>query len=167
MPTPWADIPTVSIQPTSGVLLSFLALKIELWFPSSQSLAVKVVHVRRFLYASPTITICFLHGKFVLWIKEPSFRLQGQYFLDSITLRNVSDQFIQPVVESAVTRLLVAIKQLLESLTLWSTLNMTEEQVSDVYVKLGNEFNAAVSAFTAFDIDMSCVLYIYYNLTCI
>ncbi|EGN95032.1 hypothetical protein SERLA73DRAFT_170917 [Serpula lacrymans var. lacrymans S7.3] len=62
---------------------------------------------------------------------------------------------IQPAVESAVTRLLVAIKQLLESLTLWSTLKMSEDQVSDVYVRLGNDFNAAVAAFGAFNIDMS------------
>ncbi|KAG1864869.1 actin interacting protein 3-domain-containing protein [Suillus subluteus] len=54
-----------------------------------------------------------------------------------------------PAVESAVTRLLVAIKQLLESLTQWSTGKMDEIQVSDVYVRLGNDFNAA------FNIDMS------------
>ncbi|KIJ65100.1 hypothetical protein HYDPIDRAFT_27824 [Hydnomerulius pinastri MD-312] len=60
-----------------------------------------------------------------------------------------------PAVESAVTRLLVAIKQLLESLTLWSNLQMSESQISDVYVRLGNDFNAAVAAFAAFNIDMS------------
>lgn len=60
-----------------------------------------------------------------------------------------------PAVESAVTRLLVAIKQLLESLTQWSTGKMDENQVSDVYVRLGNDFNAAVAAFAAFNIDMS------------
>ncbi|KAG1899495.1 actin interacting protein 3-domain-containing protein [Suillus fuscotomentosus] len=60
-----------------------------------------------------------------------------------------------PAVESAVTRLLVAIKQLLESLTQWSTGKMDEIQVSDVYVRLGNDFNAAVAAFAAFNIDMS------------
>ncbi|EJD47884.1 AIP3-domain-containing protein [Auricularia subglabra TFB-10046 SS5] len=63
-----------------------------------------------------------------------------------------------PAVESAVTRLLVAIKQLLEALTLWSTLKMTENQVSDVYVRLGNDFNAAVAAFGAYGIDMSELL---------
>lgn len=56
--------------------------------------------------------------------------------------------------ESAVTRLLVAIKQLLEALTLWSQLKIDETQVSDVYVRLGNDFNAAVAAFAAFGIDM-------------
>jgi 3'-phosphoadenosine 5'-phosphosulfate sulfotransferase len=56
-----------------------------------------------------------------------------------------------------VTRLLVAIKQLLEALTLWSTLKMSETQVSDVYVRLGNGFNEAVAAFLASDIDMSYV----------
>ncbi|KAF5383755.1 hypothetical protein D9615_003506 [Tricholomella constricta] len=60
-----------------------------------------------------------------------------------------------PAVESAVTRLLVSIKQLLEALTLWSTLKMDENQVSDVYVRLGNDFNAAVAAFAAFNIDMT------------
>ena len=65
-----------------------------------------------------------------------------------------------PQVESAVTKLLVAIKQLLESLTFWSTGKMDETQVSDVYVRLGNDFNAAVAAFTTYNIDMRCVLYL-------
>ncbi|KAG2040163.1 actin interacting protein 3-domain-containing protein [Suillus americanus] len=60
-----------------------------------------------------------------------------------------------PAVESAVTRLLVAIKQLLESLSQWSTGKMDKIQVSDVYVRLGNDFNTAVAAFSAFNIDMS------------
>ncbi|KAL0953330.1 hypothetical protein HGRIS_004575 [Hohenbuehelia grisea] len=63
-----------------------------------------------------------------------------------------------PAVESAVTRLLVSIKQLLEALTSWSTLQFDENQVSDVYVRLGNDFNAAVAAFGAFNIDMSELL---------
>lgn len=58
------------------------------------------------------------------------------------------------------TRLLVSIKQLLEALTLWSTTKMDEGQVSDVYVRLGNDFNAAVAAFAAFNIDMSYVGYL-------
>jgi hypothetical protein len=32
---------------------------------------------------------------------------------------------------------------------------MSEIQVSDVYVRLGNGFNEAVAAFAAFNIDMS------------
>ncbi|KAH9918822.1 hypothetical protein B0H21DRAFT_702325, partial [Amylocystis lapponica] len=63
-----------------------------------------------------------------------------------------------PAVESAVTRLLVSIKQLLEALALWSKQEMSELQVSDVYVRLGNDFNAAVAAFTSFNIDMSELL---------
>jgi hypothetical protein len=57
-------------------------------------------------------------------------------------------------VESAVTRLLVSIKELLESLTSWSKLKVDETYVSDVYVRLGNDFNEAVAAFAAFGIDM-------------
>ncbi|KAG1864863.1 actin interacting protein 3-domain-containing protein [Suillus subluteus] len=60
-----------------------------------------------------------------------------------------------PAVESVVTRLLVAIKQLLESLTQWSTGKMDKIQVSDVYIRLGDDFNAAVAAFSAYNIDMS------------
>ncbi|KAF6761671.1 bud site selection protein 6 [Ephemerocybe angulata] len=60
-----------------------------------------------------------------------------------------------PAVESAVTRLLVSIKALLESLTQWSQSRVDENYVSDVYVRLGNDFNAAVAAFAAFNIDMA------------
>jgi hypothetical protein len=51
-------------------------------------------------------------------------------------------------------RLLIAIRQLLEALTLWSNDNATEQQVSDVYVRLGNDFNSAVAAFSKYNIDM-------------
>lgn len=59
--------------------------------------------------------------------------------------------------ESSVTRLLVATKQLLESLTDWSHGKVDEVGVSDVYVRLGNDFNAASLAFTREGIDMRCV----------
>jgi len=57
--------------------------------------------------------------------------------------------------ESTVTRLLVATKQLLESLTDWSQGKIDEGGVSDIYVRLGNEFNAASLAFTKEGINMS------------
>ncbi|KAK0434627.1 bud site selection protein 6 [Armillaria borealis] len=60
-----------------------------------------------------------------------------------------------PAVESAVTRLLMSIKMLLEALTQWSLMQVDETHVSDVYVQLGNDFNAAVAAFAAFNIDMN------------
>ncbi|KAJ6591629.1 actin interacting protein 3-domain-containing protein [Mycena vulgaris] len=69
--------------------------------------------------------------------------------------RGGSRSAAHPAVESAVTRLLVAIKQLLEALTQWSLLKIDETNVSDVYVRLGNDFNAAVAAFAAFNIDMA------------
>lgn len=56
--------------------------------------------------------------------------------------------------ETTVTKLLVATKQLLEGLTDWSQGRITEEQVSDIYVRLGNCFNAAVAAFTKEGISM-------------
>lgn len=48
----------------------------------------------------------------------------------------------------------MSIKALLETLTLWSTLQKSENDVSDVYVKLGNDFNAAVAAFASYNISM-------------
>ncbi|KAG7444395.1 AIP3-domain-containing protein [Guyanagaster necrorhizus] len=63
-----------------------------------------------------------------------------------------------PAVESAVTRLLMSIKMLLEALTQWSLMQVDEINVSDVYVQLGNDFNAAVAAFAAFNIDMNELL---------
>lgn len=59
--------------------------------------------------------------------------------------------------ESTVTKLLVSTKQLLEGLTEWSLGKISEEQVSDIYVRLGNCFNAAVAAFTREGINMRCV----------
>lgn len=56
--------------------------------------------------------------------------------------------------ESTVTKLLVATKQLLEGLTDWSQNKISEEQVSDIYVRLGNCFNACVSAFSKEGISM-------------
>ncbi|KAF2117515.1 actin interacting protein 3-domain-containing protein [Lophiotrema nucula] len=56
-------------------------------------------------------------------------------------------------IEKSVTHLLVATKQLLETLTLWSRQNATESEVSDVYVRLGYEFNIASRAFNAIGVD--------------
>jgi Actin interacting protein 3 len=56
-------------------------------------------------------------------------------------------------IEKSVTHLLVATKQLLETLTQWSRHQATDTQVSDVYVRLGYEFNIACRAFTAINVD--------------
>lgn len=77
--------------------------------------------------------------------------------LDVPDIPTIETSTLQPAIESAVTRLLVSIKSLLETLTLWSSGRKTEVEVSDVYVRLGNDFNAAVSAFGTFRIDMTCV----------
>ncbi|RDL39102.1 uncharacterized protein BP5553_03442 [Venustampulla echinocandica] len=58
-------------------------------------------------------------------------------------------------IEKSVTHLLVATKQLLETLTQWSRHLATDAQVSDVYVRLGYEFNIACRAFTAINVDTS------------
>ena len=51
--------------------------------------------------------------------------------------------------------MLVATKQLLETLTQWSRHNATEGEVSDVYVRLGYEFNIACRAFNGIGVDTS------------
>lgn len=58
-------------------------------------------------------------------------------------------------IEKSVTHLLVATKQLLETLTQWSRGQATDTQVSDVYVRLGYEFNMACRAFSAINVDTS------------
>jgi prefoldin subunit 5 len=56
-------------------------------------------------------------------------------------------------IEKSVTHLLVATKQLLETLTQWSRGAATESEVSDVYVRLGYEFNIACRAFNSIGVD--------------
>ncbi|KAL4946277.1 hypothetical protein BDV06DRAFT_183100 [Aspergillus oleicola] len=58
-------------------------------------------------------------------------------------------------IEKSVTHLLVATKQLLETLTQWSRRQVSENEVSDVYVRLGYEFNLASRAFNAIGVDVS------------
>ncbi|KAK5171387.1 Bud site selection protein 6 [Saxophila tyrrhenica] len=58
-------------------------------------------------------------------------------------------------IEKSVTHLLVATKQLLETLTQWSRGSASEGEVSDVYVRLGYEFNIACRAFGAIGVDTS------------
>ncbi|KAI9657550.1 MAG: Bud site selection protein 6 [Alyxoria varia] len=58
-------------------------------------------------------------------------------------------------IEKSVTHLLVATKQLLETLTQWSRGQATESEVSDVYVRLGYEFNIACRSFSGVGIDTS------------
>lgn len=61
----------------------------------------------------------------------------------------------QSDVPRAVASLLETTKQLQETLRLWSVLQVSEQHVSDVYVRLGAEFNTTVVAFQHFGIDMS------------
>ena len=66
-------------------------------------------------------------------------------------------QIRQSDVPRAVASLLDTTKQLQEMLRLWSMSRATEQHVSDVYVRLGTEFNTTVVAFQNFGIDLRCV----------
>ncbi|KAJ5714185.1 uncharacterized protein N7483_011366 [Penicillium malachiteum] len=68
--------------------------------------------------------------------------------------RSGADRQISQI-EKSVTHLLVATKQLLESLTQWSRKQASETEVSDVYVRLGYEFNLACRAFNAIGVETS------------
>lgn len=57
------------------------------------------------------------------------------------------------VIEKSVTHLLIATKSLLETLTKWSKQQASETEVSDVYVRLGYEFNIACRAFKGVGVE--------------
>ncbi|MBE7180820.1 MAG: hypothetical protein INR71_06355, partial [Terriglobus roseus] len=69
-----------------------------------------------------------------------------------LTIRLQPQQQLSTI-ERSVTHLLVATKQLLETLTQWSRGSASENEVSDVYVRLGYEFNIACRAFNAIGVD--------------
>jgi hypothetical protein len=75
----------------------------------------------------------------------------------SSAARTSTRQSSQPqqlsTIEKSVTHLLVATKQLLETLTQWSRNAASESEVSDVYVRLGYEFNIACRAFNGIGVD--------------
>ncbi|KAL8279130.1 hypothetical protein RQP46_008386 [Phenoliferia psychrophenolica] len=60
--------------------------------------------------------------------------------------------------DSTITRLLIATKQLLEGLAKWSREEVTDDAISAIYVKLGNDFNVACAAFAKENIGMSELL---------
>jgi hypothetical protein len=63
-------------------------------------------------------------------------------------------------VPRAVAALLETTKQLQETLRLWGMSRVSEQHVSNLYVRLGTEFNSTVAAFQNFGIDMRSVLII-------
>ena len=58
-------------------------------------------------------------------------------------------------IESSMTKVLVATRELVEVLNEWSKFHVSENDVSDIYVKVVNEFNMLKHAFTISGIDMS------------
>lgn len=77
--------------------------------------------------------------------------LECLHMTDMLPRHQPSQQLSQ--IEKSVTHLLIATKQLLETLTQWSRQNATEGDVSDVYVRLGYEFNIACRAFNSIGVD--------------
>lgn len=86
---------------------------------------------------------------------------QTQPSTGSLPSENATSNSQSSHMESSVTRLLVATKLLLESLTQWSQGRETETNVSRIYVRLGNDFNAALSAFVSAHVDMAYVPFAY------
>ncbi|KAF7369790.1 Bud site selection protein 6 [Mycena venus] len=58
-------------------------------------------------------------------------------------------------VPTAVHNLLLSTKQLQKILTQWSLGQVSETQVSDVYVQIGTDFNTAIQAFAYHRIELS------------
>ncbi|KAK1220207.1 hypothetical protein PQX77_017027 [Marasmius sp. AFHP31] len=65
------------------------------------------------------------------------------------TQRNPGD------VPAAVRNLLLSMKQLQEVLRQWSVGQATEGQVSDIYVRIGTDFNTTTHAFNYHHLDLS------------
>lgn len=74
---------------------------------------------------------------------------------ESSSLTSVNKRPGSGTIESSVTRLLVSTKHLLESLTQWTRQEVDDKYVSDAYVKLGNDFRAAIRAFSNAKVDVS------------
>jgi len=74
------------------------------------------------------------------------------HFLSDLTLGNVQ---IGSNVQETVAALLETTKRLQDCLGKWSMGKASDEQVSDVYVDVGTKFNATVTAFMGFGIDLS------------
>jgi len=83
--------------------------------------------------------------------KLPLLQIDGIPGANHLPFVQTSQQLSQ--IEKSVTHLLIATKQLLETLTQWSRHTATEGEVSDVYVRLGYEFNIACRAFTVIGVD--------------
>ncbi|KAF3156128.1 Bud site selection protein 6 [Orbilia oligospora] len=83
---------------------------------------------------------------------------QGNGLTSTMSTSSVSGRPPRPEsnlgkIEESVTNLLRATKELLETLTRWSRGQASEQDVSDVYVKLGSHFNIACRAFTAIGVE--------------
>ncbi|KAI5124220.1 hypothetical protein M0805_005070 [Coniferiporia weirii] len=68
-----------------------------------------------------------------------------------------SSQRTVPDVPTAVSNLLDATRRLDSSLHRWSTLEISETEVSDVFVTVGNCFHEMLVAFSTYNIDMGDV----------
>ena len=60
-----------------------------------------------------------------------------------------------PEVPTAVTALLDATRRLENSLRSWCALQVSETEVSDVFVDVGNKFHEMLAAFAYHSIDMT------------
>ncbi|KAJ6578762.1 hypothetical protein DFH09DRAFT_913745 [Mycena vulgaris] len=68
----------------------------------------------------------------------------------------ITDQQRNPGdVPAAVRSLLLSTKQLQKSLSQWSVGQVSETEVSDVYVQIGTDFNNTIQAFAYHRIDLS------------
>ncbi|KAI7528173.1 hypothetical protein KC343_g17631, partial [Hortaea werneckii] len=75
--------------------------------------------------------------------EDPQRSIGGSARSTGRSSRSQNPQQQLSTIEKSVTHLLVATKQLLETLTMWSRGSASESEVSDVYVRLGYEFNIA------------------------
>ncbi|QLQ80466.1 hypothetical protein HG537_0D04660 [Torulaspora globosa] len=70
------------------------------------------------------------------------------------SITSVSSRSTSTSVETIVTKLLMSTKHLLQTLTQWSKLGVSQKDVSDAYVQLGNDFKVVSKFFTHCGIEV-------------
>lgn len=87
-------------------------------------------------------------------------KVSQEYGQDTVESRrngsnsSLSSRSTSTSVETIVTKLLMSTKHLLQTLTQWSKQSVTQKDVSDAYVQLGNDFKVVSKFFTHCGIDV-------------
>ena len=91
-------------------------------------------------------------------------RITNCFFFGSKAYAPALVQTAESNVPACVSALLDQTRRLETALQRWAALEITENEVSDVFVTVGNTFHAMLAAFAAWNIDMRYVYFFYVRL---